>query len=224
MLHRDSLRQRLSLFHIGHRTDQTYSLVIASLTPVIPARGIQNETTDANFELKLLCFYHTLGFSIRVVHTELFLFAPGKKVDAKHFPQCKRGTLNPLRHNHYGVNVKLLNDTTPRQTMTSEVHHNEEISAARAKVVLGLSGSLISFLEVYYHQAEPLTEYSSGVVQEKATAYSQHLDCQASTFSRMTILNRRCSAPTAIIIEAAFDFMQREYTVTGTLIRTENQI
>lgn len=108
--------------------------------------------------------------------------------------------------------------------MTSDIHHNEEISAARAKVVLGLSISLISFLEVYYHQAEPLIEYSSGVVPEKATAYSQYLDCQASTFSWMTILNRRCSAPTAITIEAAFDFMQREYTVTGTLIRTENQI
>lgn len=106
-----------------------------------------------------------------------------KKVDAKHLPQCKRGTLTPLSHNYYGVNVKLLNNMTPWQTMTSDIHHNEEISAARAKVVLGLSISLISFLEVYYHQAEPLTEYSSGVVPEKATAYSQYLDCQASTFS-----------------------------------------
>lgn len=145
-------------------------------------------------------------------------------MDAKHLPQCERGTLTPLSHNYYGVNVKLLNNTTPQQTMTSDVHHNEEISAARVKVVLGLSVSLVSFLEVYCHQAEPLTVYSSGVVPEKAAAYSQHLDCQTSTFSWMTILNRRCSAPTAIIIEAAFDFMQREYTVTGTLIRTENQI
>lgn len=67
-----------------------------------------------------------------------------KKVDAKHLPQCKRGTLTPLSHNYYGVNVKLLNNMTPWQTQTffrhSDIQTNFRHSSQRGDLCCTCKG------------------------------------------------------------------------------------